>query len=138
MNRLESLRTIITPVVEQEISLSRLFSKGLTILTYGALVVAFAYAGYLVMKKAGKISNLFPKKAPLGDQSVKSTEELLEMIERRVLAPEPEFLTYLVECADNVLNKPKLIEGVELHPVTLQLAKMRTEIKHRLSRRPMK
>ena len=62
-----------------------------------------------------------------------SKEEILKKITEKVLGTDEEdFLKYLIDCCDNVLEKPHIISDVKFHPVVLQLTKMRAEVTSRL------
>ena len=64
----------------------------------------------------------------------KETEKLLKSIDTKTQAEEVQFLKYLIDCCENVLEDPKAVTPLAIFksPIAMQMVKMRAEVTQRL------
>lgn len=55
-----------------------------------------------------------------------------DYVKKIVESSEEDFLMYLIDCCENVLENPKIVLPIQFHPITLQLMKLRAEVTLRL------
>ena len=48
---------------------------------------------------------------------------------------EEDFLKYLIDCCENILENPKMVQAFRFSPIELQLIKLRAEVTQRLENR---
>ena len=63
----------------------------------------------------------------------KKTKTFLDDLNKKVVeTSEAEFLQYLIDCCENVLEEEEYIKPLLGHPVAMQLIKLRAEVTQRL------